>query len=217
MVREFAKSKRWWLSAWFLVTATIVMSQTFSISAIPDSVFARMHGRSFPKGCTVARSDLRYLRLSYWDANGRELTGEMVCNRTIAADLVDIFRQLYKAHYPIERMQLIDDYEADDEQSMRANNTSCFCYRNVSDTKKLSRHAMGMAVDINPFYNPYVRQRANGQRVVQPATATPYADRRRTFPYKIDRNDLCYRLFIAHGFRWGGAWKHSKDYQHFEK
>lgn len=217
MARELSNNKRWWLSAWFLLTATIVMGQTFSISAIPDSVFARMHDRSFPKSCTVARSNLRYLRLSYWDAEGQERTGEMVCNRAIAADLVDIFKQLFEAHYPIERMQLIDDYEADDERSMRANNTSCFCYRTVPNTKKLSRHALGMAVDVNPFYNPYVRQRANGQRIVQPSTATPYADRRRTFPYKIDRNDLCYRLFVVHGFRWGGAWKHSKDYQHFEK
>lgn len=189
----------------------------FRSEPIPDAVFARMQGKSFPRHCTVPRSELRYLRVSHYDREGRVHTGEMVCNKAIAADLLDIFRELYAHRYPIERMQLVDDYDADDERSMRANNTSCFCFRAVAGSKTLSRHALGMAVDINPLYNPCVKTRRDGSRWVQPSTATAYADRLRQFPYKITRDDLCHRLFIAHGFRWGGAWRSSKDYQHFEK
>ncbi|MBQ8462493.1 MAG: M15 family metallopeptidase [Prevotella sp.] len=99
---------------------------------------------------------------------------------------------------------------------MRHNNSSAFCYRPVSGSKTLSKHARGLAVDINPFYNPYYKDRPDGTRYVQPATAVIYCDRTKTFPYKITRGDLCHRLFTEAGFRWGGDWRSCKDYQHFE-
>lgn len=194
-----------------------VGAQEFSIQLIPDSVFLRMQGRSWPEGCTVRRADLRYLRLSHFDAEKKEHVGEMVCNKAIANDLLEIFRELYRQKYPIQRIRLIDDYDAEDERSMRDNNTSCFCYRKVSGTTKLSKHAMGMAVDVNTLYNPYVRTGKNKRRIVEPATAVKYVDRNKSFPYKIVKGDLLYRLFIQHGFKWGGSWRTVKDWQHFEK
>ena len=188
----------------------------FSIDTISDAVFLRMQGRSFPANCTTPRSDLRYLRVLHRNAEDSVLHGELVCNKAIAKDLLDIFRKLYEAHYPIEHIRLIDDYEADDELSMRDNNSSSFCFRVVSGTTKLSKHARGMAVDINTRYNPYVRTR-NGRHLVSPDNSRPYVDRTKSFPYKIEEGDLCYRLFIEHGFTWGGHWQTMKDYQHFEK
>ena len=200
-----------------LFTPNKVEAQEFSVQPIPDSVFLRMQGRSWPEGCTVRRDDLRYLRLSHFDAEKKEHVGEMVCNKVIANDLLEIFRELYRQKYPIQRIRLIDDYEAIDERSMRDNNTSCFCYRKVSGTTKLSKHATGMAVDINTLYNPYVRTGKDGRRIVEPATATKYVNRRKSFPYKIVKGDLLYRLFLQHGFKWGGSWRTMKDWQHFEK
>ena len=194
-----------------------VEAQEFSAQPIPDSVFLRMQGRSWPEGCAVRRADLRYLRLSHFDAEKKEHVGEMVCNKAIANDILEIFRELYRQKYPIQRIRLIDDYEAEDERSMRDNNTSCFCYRKVSGTTKLSKHATGMAVDVNTLYNPYVRTGKNGRRIVEPATAVKYVDRSKSFPYKIVKGDLLYRLFIRHGFKWGGTWRTVKDWQHFEK
>ena len=203
----------------FLLFASSVglQAQDFSVSLISDSLFARMQGRSYPEGCTIPRSELRHVRVLHVDAKGKVHQGELVCNKAIAQDLVDIFRQLYQARYPIEKIRLIDDYEANDELSMRDNNTSSFCYRIVSGTKKLSKHAMGMAIDINTRYNPWVRKGADGQQLVSPDNGRSYADRRKTYPYKIVKGDLLYRLFIQHGFRWGGNWRTMKDYQHFEK
>ena len=114
-------------------------------------------------------------------------------------------------------MRLPDVYDADDERQMRANNTSCFCYRNVSGSKNLSKHARGLAIDINPLQNPCVKLRRNGTIQIQPAAGRKYALRKLKFPYKIEKGDLCYRLFIEHGFSWGGNWRSTKDYQHFEK
>jgi hypothetical protein len=125
-------------------------------------------------------------------------------------------RQLFEARYPIQRMVLPDVYDADDETQMRDNNSSCFCYRPISGTTKLSKHARGLAVDINTLYNPYYKDRSDGTRYVQPATAVEYCDRTKTFLYKIDHDDLCFKLFTEAGFEWGGDWTSCKDFQHFE-
>ena len=191
--------------------------QGFSIQEISDSVFARMQGKSFPAHCTVKRSDLRYLQVLHVDADGETHRGEMVCNKAIAEDLLEIFQELYRQRYPIERMRLIDDYDADDERSMQDNNSSSFCYRVVEGSTKLSKHAQGMAVDVNTLYNPCVRKRKDGTVLVQPSTAKRYTNRSRKFPYKIVEGDLMFRLFTERGFQWGGHWKSLKDYQHFEK
>lgn len=197
--------------------ATAQTMQGFSIQEISDSVFARMQGKSFPAHCTVKRSDLRYLQVLHVDAEGVTHRGEMVCNKAIAEDLLEIFQELYRQRYPIERMRLIDDYDADDERSMQDNNSSSFCYRVVEGSTKLSKHAQGMAVDVNTLYNPCVRKRKDGTVLVQPSTAKRYTNRSRKFPYKIVEGDLMFRLFTERGFQWGGHWKSLKDYQHFEK
>jgi hypothetical protein len=195
------------------------LDSCFNASPISDAVFQRMQGKSYKKNCTIPRSSLRYVRVLHRNLEGKTQLGEFVCNQSIANDLVDIFRKLYEANYKIERITLIDNYNADDERSMSVNNTSCFNFRVVSGTTKLSKHAQGLAIDVNPLYNPYVHLN-NGK--VEPANAKPYATNRtngrKDIPVPvINTQDLCYRLFIQHGFRWGGAWKTVKDYQHFEK
>lgn len=200
-----------------MLQCLVLSAQVFSVHEIPDSIWIRMLGRSYPLGCEQQRSDLRYLELSYVDFEGQEHVGQMVCNKQIADDLLYIFRRLYEARYPIASMRLIDDFDADDFRSMAANNTSCFCYRRIAGSKTLSKHSRGMAVDVNPLYNPCVYVR-NGR--VLPPEGKAYAhdrDRRKDILGKISPADLCYRLFVSRGFRWGGAWRSLKDYQHFEK
>lgn len=188
----------------------------FQVMSIPDTVFARMQGKSYKAGCPVPRSQLRYLRCLHRTAEGRALVGEMVLHKQIANDVLDILRQLFENRYPIERMRLVDDYGGDDGCSMAANNTSAFNYRKVAGKSVLSLHAYGMAIDINPLYNPYVYHK-NGHRIVDPKGSEAYADRNCKHSYMIRRNDLCCRLFLEKGFNWGGNWKYAKDYQHFDK
>ncbi len=157
------------------------------------------------------------LTVKHIDGEGVTHEGVLVCNKAISKDLREIFDELYEAGYPIERIRPISEYDNDDERSMQANNTSCYCYRAVKGSKKLSKHARGLAVDINPLYNPCVRRKNDGTLWVQPSTGKPYVNRSKSFKYKITKQDLCYRLFIKHGFKWGGAWRSLKDYQHFEK
>ena len=110
----------------------------------------------------------------------------------------------------------MDDYNADDETGMRDNNSSCFNFRFVSQTTRISKHGLGLAVDINTLYNPY-HKFVNGKEIIEPATGKDYLDRTKKFPYKIEENDLCCQLFKEHGFLWGGnCWSDRQDFQHFE-
>ena len=167
----------------------------------------------------VSYDDLRYVRVLYIDFDYKEQEGELICNKAIAQDMVEIFYELYLNEYQLERICLIDEYNGDDTLSMADNNTSCFNYRVVDGTDSLSKHAYGLAIDINPFYNPYVvfGRNPDGSNYISPPGSETYADRSKDFPYKIDENDLCYKLFKVHGFTWGGDWNSCKDYQHFQK
>lgn len=193
------------------------VDKCFTQHNIDNALFKRIYGKSYKHNCSIKRDELRYLHLLHYTIDGSIKLGEMICHKDVAKDLINIFRQLYEAKYPIERMQLIDDYNADDITSMNHNNTTCFNYRAVAGSKKLSNHSMGKAVDINPLYNPYVKRRADGSYKISPETGRKYADRSRNFKYKIDKDDLAYRLFTKYGFRWGGNYRSLKDYQHFEK
>lgn len=201
----------------------------------------RIRGISYRENEQISPAELRYLRIPYFDFNGEMRTGEMICNHSIAMPLLDIFHTLFEHRYPVERIQLVDDFQADDDLCCLKNNTSCFNYRTIAGTDTLSRHAFGMAVDVNPFFNPYVTYiskntdgtaditgaanadahnastNSNIQIRISPPGSEAYADRERDFPHKIAPGDLCYELFKSHGFTWGGDWTHCKDYQHFER
>ena len=173
---------------------------------------------AFPDGpVEISYEDLRYVHVLHYDFEGEIKEGELICNTVIAQDLLEIFYELFKAEYQIEKIRLIDEYGGDDELSMEDNNTSCFNYRVVEGSDKLSKHAYGLAIDVNPFYNPYVRYNKDGSLHIDPKGSDTYADRSASFPYKIDENDLCLKLFKEHGFAWGGDWNSMKDYQHFQK
>lgn len=176
-------------------------------------------GVSYPAdGSTeIGYDDLCYIHVLHYDYTGEIQEGELISNNYIAQDLVEIFYGLYQAEYQIDKVNLIENYDGDDTASMEDNNTSCFNYRGVDDTDKLSQHALGLAIDINPFYNPYIRYTKEGGQKISPQGSEVYADRSQNFSYKIDTDDLCYRLFTEHGFIWGGNWNSCKDYQHFQK
>ncbi len=218
---------------------TVHYKEGFSYQPLSDAVIRRITGISYPveeetapllsfeavnivsdkESLAVSYDDLRYMNVLYHNFDGEVETGELICNKKIAQDLAEIFYELYINEYRIEKISLIDEYNGDDTASMEDNNTSCFNYRLVDGSSNLSRHALGLAIDINPFYNPYVvfNKDGSGQTYISPEGSEIYADRSRDFPYKIDENDLCYRLFTDHGFIWGGNWNSMKDYQHFQK
>ena len=184
----------------------------FAYMDIPDMIFEKMKGKSFKEDCPVKRTDLRYLQVLYWGTDNQPHKGELIVNVKIADKAVDIFYELYKAKYPIESIKLVDEFGGNDEVSMGKNNTSCFNARKVEGSNEWSMHAYGLAIDINPLYNPCVFE----DGTYLPVIAEAYIDRNKAFQMKIDENDFGYTTFVNNGFEWGGSWEKTKDYQHFE-
>ena len=184
----------------------------FSVAAITQGVRERMES-SYRPGCPVPLEDLRYLRLSHWDFAGRVRQGELVIAAKHADEVVTVFRTLYQARFPLQRMKLVSEYGGDDEKSMAANNTSGFNCRTVAGTTRWSQHSFGAAIDLNPVQNPYVT--AAG---VSPEAGKKYAragDRRASVKGLIVGDSVVVEAFREAGWEWGGDWNSPKDYQHF--
>lgn len=191
-------------------------------SSIPQKIREKMKGVSMPEGATVTFDDLAYLTIPHYDFDGKTVEGHMVVDAELADEVLDIFAEMYKIKFPIERMEIIDEFKqyiddtfnSLDRASMSRNNTSSFCYRVVAGTDRMSYHAYGRAIDINPKTNPYCILSTG---YVSPANAYEYADRTKDFPGIIRHGDEVYQIFVSHGWEWGGDWYDTKDYQHFQK
>lgn len=139
--------------------------------------------------------------------SGEVCEGQLVVHKEVADEVREIFKKLSDMRFPIERMVPVVAYQWDDDASMAANNSSAFNYRIIYGTDRLSNHAYGRAIDINPIQNPYVRSDGtavpSGARydLAQPGTVT----------------DEVVGIFKSHGWTWGGEWSDRKDWQHFEK
>lgn len=186
-----------------------------------DEVYARIYGKSFVDNDDIALSDLRYIKVLHYNFDHQVQVGELIVNRELVPDFQEIFQELFEHEYEIQSMYLIDNYwtgdgASSDSASIEVNNTSAFCYRKVVGGSGLSNHALGRAIDINPQQNPYVTYK-NGVAQWSHDNADDYIDRDTGLPHVITHDDLCYQLFKAHGFDWGGDWKTMKDYQHFDK
>lgn len=183
----------------------------FSYSPIPDSIKNKMLGLSIPKSQPISFDSLSYLRLTYYGFDENTHVGEMIVNKDIAPDVVDSFKEVYYKKYPIEKIKLIDEYNADDELSMADNNTSSFAYRTIKGTNVISNHGKGLAIDINPLQNPHVVG-----NTASPKEGETYIDRSNVRKGIIIEGDDLYNAFVSRGFSWGGHWK-NPDYQHFER
>ncbi len=184
-----------------------------TITRIDPALAERMRSSHRP-GCPVPLRDLRHLRMTYRDFDGRARTGEMVVHRRYAREVTRAFGRLYDAGWPIARMRLVDDYGGDDDRSMAANNTSGFNCRRVAGRTTWSQHAYGAAIDLNPVQNPYVRPDS-----IDPPAGRRFAriDRGSTAPVDpgvIRADDVVVTAFAGLGWEWGGDWVTSEDFQH---
>jgi D-alanyl-D-alanine carboxypeptidase len=165
---------------------------------------------SWRAGCPVGPARLRRVRLLHWGFDRRPHRGTIDVHVSVAGDVVRIFRRLYAERFPIRRMRSVDVYGANDDRSMAADNTSAFNCRFVAGTRRWSMHAYGQAIDVNPVENPYISGAG-----VQPPAGRAYLNRSRVRPgMAVERGSLV-RAFDAAGWKWGGRWAGTRDYQHF--
>jgi len=166
--------------------------------------------------CPVQLDDLAYITVSFWGFDGRPHTGELVIHRRVAGKIVGVFARLYDARFPIEEMRLITAADIAARPTGDGNNTAAFLCRGPLGVnrrqKQWSAHAYGLAVDLNPFQNPYWHR-----TLVLPELAAAYLDRKRVRPGMIRAGDVVTQAFAEIGWAWGGAWQSKFDYMHFSE
>lgn len=182
---------------------------TANIGPVPPDVVERSSWR--PK-CPVTLEQLSYVTMTFRGFDHLRHTGEMIVNASVAEQIVGIFRTLYDARFRIEEMRVVTLKEQRAPPTGDTNITSSFECRQVTLGSSWSEHAYGLAIDINPFHNPYVRG-----DLVAPELATAYADRSRQLDGMIYEGDAVVQAFDAIGWGWGGRWNSLKDYMHFSQ
>jgi hypothetical protein len=178
-----------------------------TVEAVPPAVLARS---SWAADCPVKDTDLRYLTVSFRGFDGRAHTGELLVNVKAAEPLVTVFRQLFADGYPIERMHITSAAGLNAPPTGDGNTTESFACRPVRGAKSWSQHAYGLAVDVNPFQNPYHKG-----AVVLPELASSYLDRGTVRAGVIGPGGPVVKVFAAVGWKWGGDYRSLKDYMHF--
>ncbi|MBL7998325.1 MAG: M15 family metallopeptidase [Candidatus Kapabacteria bacterium] len=145
----------------------------------------------------------------YYSFDGKLHKGQLLIASPLVEDIRGIFQDILAAGFPIAKVIPIVKYNWNDDRSVRDNNTSGFNYRVVEGTRRLSDHARGRAVDVNPYLNPWVKKSGriySGSRPYNPEILGT-----------IQKGDAVWTAFIKRGWKWGGSWAGSKDYQHFYK
>lgn len=198
------------------------VSEYFTVNQISEDILQYINGRSYVENDNIQLDELRYLKLLHYNYDHEIQVGELIVNAKIAEDCREVFQELFAEEYEIESMYLVDkfwtgDSVDSDTNSIEHNNTSAFNYRVVPNTDRLSNHAAGFAIDINPLQNPYVKYNSDGSFAKYYKDMEKYTDRSQKGKHMITHDDICFQIFEKHGFSWGGDWNSSKDYQHFEK
>ncbi|MFP4526910.1 MAG: M15 family metallopeptidase [Candidatus Kapaibacterium sp.] len=152
---------------------------------------------------------LRLIDVEYYSFDGRLHRGQLVVNIAVEQDINEIFKLIKKIKFPVEKVIPIVAYEWSDDASMEDNNTSAFNYRFIAGTQRLSNHATGRAIDINPFQNPAIY--SDGKISPNGAEFDPDA------PGTLISDHPVTKAFLGRGWRWGGDWTSLKDYQHFDR
>jgi D-alanyl-D-alanine carboxypeptidase len=180
-----------------------------TVAPISPAIRRRM-GATWHPGCPVQLADLRYLTVSFRGFDGRAHTGELVVHQRVASQVTGVFQRLYQARFPIEEMRLVTTADLNAHPTGDGNNTAAFVCRAARRQTRWSAHAYGLAVDVDPFQNPYHRG-----DLVLPELASAYLDRDNQRPGMIRQGDVVTRAFAAIGWTWGGTFRTPKDLMHF--
>ena len=181
---------------------------------IPENIRKQMIGTTWKKSCPVSLDQLSYVRVSYWGFDNKPHVGELILNKVVAESAIDVFKQIYQIRFPIESMKLRSCYFKHPNDSSKKDNSSAFNYRKDDQTPtQLSLHSYGIAIDINPFYNP--APVAGGK--VDPEGAAKYLNRNIDHKGMIKQNSQVFHIMTKHGWAWGQYFKKGADPMHFEK
>ena len=162
--------------------------------------------------CPLSPNDLVHIQVPYWGFDHKSHAGILVVNKNIKTQIQEIFQKIYEIKFPIEKIKPLEDYNNNEEKAMEDNDTFGYhCKKMTSNPNRFSKHAYGLAIDINPVLNPYI-----SHTKFLPKNGGIYTDRNLNKPGMITKDSPIYKIFTENNWKWGGNWKAFKDYHHFE-
>jgi len=179
-----------------------------SVNVLTPAQKEKMLGRSWHEGCPVPLDDLASIHLNYVGFDGAVHDGVIVIHRKLAKEAIEIFDELFAAHFPIERMQPYEDFPIG-EYGANNDTVGFHCRPAQDDPKIFSSHADGISVDLNPMTNPY-----HDPRGWWPLGSN--GDRNRSTPGLLAAESEAVKIFMRHGWIWDGLLD-PPDYMHFGK
>jgi peptidoglycan LD-endopeptidase CwlK len=189
----------------FIIPASGVFGQEYVVIDSNISFEEAAEGINFPPPIKEA---LVLTDVLYYSFDGKLHKGQLLIHKSLEQDIQDVFKLTVEIKFPIGSVIPISKFNWNDSLSMSANNTSAFNYRHVKGTRSLSSHSTGRAIDINPLLNPQIKN----DKLYPPGAVYDQSKEGTLF-----RSSPVVELFIKKGWRWGGSWRSTKDYQHFEK
>ena len=189
-----------------------IFTPIFTRKPLPEHIIQFITGVTFHDTTPFGYDYLTYLTITHVNFYGESIIGHLIVADWIGDEVLDIFHEMYEGGFPIHSVKLIDHFNASDYYSMAANNSHAFNFRYIAGTNVVSRHGFGVAIDINPIQNPYIRG-----NTIWPAAGAAYLDRTYVRPGMIVPGSVAYNAFINRGWIWGGYWTSPRDYHHFER
>ncbi len=195
-----------------LIFIIIAVLQTYFVQSQEVIIDSEMTFEEAIKGTKAPKKIIDSLTLvdvEYFSFDGKLHRGQVVVNIAVKDDVIEAFKIIKEQKFPVQKVIPIVKYDWDDNESMEQNNTSAFNYRFVAGTERLSHHATGRAIDINPRNNPVIYN--DGK--ISPKGCSYNPNVKGTL--KNDFQPVTF--FKSNGWRWGGDWTSLKDYHHFDK
>ncbi len=190
---------------------------TIAIEKLPESEIIIDSQMTFEEAIAGTKApkniinQLVLINVEYYSVDNKLHRGQLLINSCIEKDIIAIFDSIKNWHFTIAQAIPVVAFGWDDDRSMAANNTSSFCYRKVAGSNNLSRHAEGMAIDINPFFNPMIwksdahRMKPENAKHDKHVSGTLYPE------HPIVKE------FLKRKFMWGYNFSKYYDIHHFHK
>ena len=190
-----------------------------NIREIDENYAKKMKNISYFEGCPVSLSDLRIVNIKHLGFDDNIYYADIIVHKDVAFEVSSIFEELFEINYPIKQITPIEKYNGDDFESIEANNTSAFNCRLAERSHKYSKHSYGKAIDINPIENPYIYKDGTSSHKASKEFIKRDEKVNNTVQNKamLLSSSKAVQIFKKYGWKWGGDWKNTKDYQHFQK
>lgn len=183
-----------------------------AMQPLPAQIRQQMISKTWHEGCPLPLDKLSYLTVTYWGFDQKPHEGNLIVLNFLAGETLQIFQDLYRMKFPIEHITLPDIYKSDDESAAANNTYGFYCRPDGQNPKDFSPHSYGIAIDINPLYNPALVV----DNKVQPEQGKQYLDRKKQHQGMV--NEDVVRVFAKYGWKWGGFFSPKElDYMHFQK